>query len=87
MGDAGQPDFADQIGSAGVLVYLFQDENTPDTFAYSMDVTGRSIPRATARTKWSFMAAVTSQDLRDFEEVTHHLRRQSFYVFRKPDPP
>jgi len=28
-----------------MLVYLFRDENSGDTFAYSADVTGRNIPR------------------------------------------
>jgi hypothetical protein len=40
VGFAGQPKLQTRSGSAGVLVYLFRDENSRDTFAYSTDVTG-----------------------------------------------
>lgn len=68
-------------------IYLFRDESRRDTFAYSTDVTGRSLPRATARTKWSFVAAAKIQEINDREEVTHHIDKHGFYVFRKLDAP
>ena len=57
VGFAGQPKLQTRSGSAGVLVDLFRDENSRDTFAYSADVTGRNIARALGRAKWSFVAA------------------------------
>jgi len=70
-----------------VLVYLFRDENSRDAFAYSTDVTGRNIARASPRSKWSFAAAAKLEDLDDKEEATRHLRQDGFYVFRRPDTP
>jgi hypothetical protein len=70
-----------------VPIYLFRDENCRDTFAYSTDVTGRSIPRATARTRWSFVGARKIQEIHDREEVSHHIDEHGFYVFRKPNAP
>ena len=66
-----------------MLVYLFQDANSHDTFAYSTDVTGRCIPRASRDTQWSFVAVEETRDLDHVEEVTQHLRKQGFYIFRK----
>jgi hypothetical protein len=43
VGDSGQPDLPIRSGSAAVLIYLFRDENSRDTFAYSTDMTARSI--------------------------------------------
>jgi hypothetical protein len=65
-----------------MLVYLFRDENSSDTFAYSMDVTGRNIPRASSSTQWGFVAAEQIQ-VDGFEEVRLRLRRHGFYVFRR----
>src|SRR5262245_521705 len=69
---------------AGVLVYLFRDENSRDTFAYSTDVTGRSIPRTSPRAKWSFVAAASFKDLDANEEARRHLSQHGIYVFRRP---
>jgi len=66
----------------GMLVYLFRDEDNRDTFAYSMDVTGRNIPRGSPDTQWSFVAEEKIQGL-DIEEVTRHLRQQGFYIFQR----
>ena len=65
-----------------MLVYLFRDEHCPDTFAYSTDVTGRNIPRASPTTQWSFVSAEQIQG-DDFENVRLHLRRHGYYVFRR----
>jgi len=70
-----------------VLVYLFRDEISRVTFAYSTDVTGRNIARASPRAKWSFAAAAKLEDLDDNEEGTRHLRQDGFYVFQRPDTP
>ena len=67
-----------------MLVYLFRDENSHDTFAYSTDVTGRSIAPISPRAKWSFVAAASFEDLDDNEEAVQHLRQHGIYVFRKP---
>jgi len=69
-----------------VLVYLFRDENSRETFAYSTDVTGRNIPRGSPHTQWSFVAAEEIH-VGDFEEVRLHLRRHGFYVFRRGRAP
>jgi len=53
-----------------MLVYLFRDENSRDTFSYSRDVTGRNIARTSSFTQWSYVAAEYIQGLTDFEEVT-----------------
>jgi hypothetical protein len=66
-----------------MLVYMFRDENERATFAYSMDVTGRNLPRATPYTQWTFVAAEKVQGREDFEEVKRHLRQQGFYIFRR----
>src|SRR5262245_60153696 len=50
-------------GVRAMLVYLFRDENSRDTFAYSTDVTGRKIPRLSPYSQWSFVAAEKIQDL------------------------
>jgi hypothetical protein len=65
-----------------MLVYLFRDENSRDTFAYSTDVTGRNISRASPHTKWSFVSA-EQIPVDDLEEARLHLRRHGFYVFRR----
>src|SRR5262245_22223560 len=49
-------------GVRAMLVYLFRDENSRDTFAYSTDVTGRKIPRLSPYSQWSFVAAEKIQD-------------------------
>jgi len=67
-----------------MLVYLFRDQSNRDTFAYSMDVTGRNIPHASPSTQWSFVAA---EKIQDFEEAMRHLRQQGFYIFRKLHAP
>src|SRR5215510_1096782 len=76
-------ELCDLPGVHAVLVYLFRDEGSRDTFAYSTDVTGRNIPRASRYTQWSFEAAEKIQDLRDFEEVIEHLKQKGFYIFRR----
>ena len=78
-----QPDLQTRSGRVGVLVYLFRDENSRDTFAYSTDVTGRNVARALRRAKWNFMASARIEDLDDNEEATRHLRQRGFYVFRR----
>jgi hypothetical protein len=70
-----------------MLVYLFRDENSRDTFAYSTDVTGRSIPRASPHSQWTFVAAEKIQNRDDFEELKRHLRQQGFYIFRRSHAP
>ena len=57
VGEAGKADTTEHRGVHGMLVYLFRDENSRDIFAYSTDVTGRNIPRASPHTQWSFVAA------------------------------
>jgi hypothetical protein len=69
-------------GVHGMLVYLFRDENSLDTLAYSTDVTGRNIPRRSPKTQWSFVSAAQIQG-DDYEEVRLRLRRWGFYVFRR----
>jgi len=86
VGDAGRPDTLSKSGGHRLLVYLFRDENSRDTFAYSTDVTGRNIPRASTYTQWSFVAAEKIQGLPDFEAVTRHLRQQGFHIFRRSAP-
>jgi len=66
-----------------MLVYLFRDESSRDTFAYSTDVTGRNIPRTSPDTEWNFVAAERTKGRAEFEEVTRHLRQQGFYIFRR----
>jgi len=66
-----------------VFVYLFRDESGGNTFAYSTDVTGRNIPQSTARTKWSFVAALADRDIENFEDVRRRLRQQGYYVFHR----
>jgi hypothetical protein len=67
-----------------VLVYLFRDEGSNrDTFAYSTDVTGRNIPRASRYTQWTFEAAEKIQDLEDFEDVIEHLKQKGFYIWSR----
>src|SRR5262245_21530541 len=85
VGFAGQPKLQIRSGSAGVLVYLFREEDSRDTFAYSTDVTGRNIARPLPRAKWSFVATASFEDLDDNEEATRHLRQRGFYIFRRPD--
>ena len=79
-------ELCDLGGYPAMLVYLFRDESSRDTFAYSMDVTGRNIPRASARTQWSFLAEERTHNLDDME-VTQHLKWQGFYIFRRPRAP
>jgi hypothetical protein len=74
-------------GVRAMLVYLFRDENSRDTFAYSTDVTGRKIPRLSPYSQWSFVAAAKIQDLDTVEEVTRYLRQQGCYVFRRSRVP
>jgi hypothetical protein len=74
------------MGDASMLVYLFRDRGGSKTFAYSTDVTGRNIPRATAGTHWSFVSATLRQELSDLEEVMRHLRDGGFYVFKERAP-
>jgi len=81
VGEAGPPD--NRAIGGGMLVYLFQDQSSRDTFAYSTDVTGRNIPRASPSTQWNFMAAESIQD----DEVTRLLRQQGFYIFRRSRAP
>jgi hypothetical protein len=76
-------ELCDLRGVPAMLVYLFRDESSSDTFAYSTDVTGRNIPRASPYTQWSFVAPERTHNLDDIEEVRLHLRRQGFYVFRR----
>ena len=70
-----------------MLVYLFRDENSRGTFAYSTDVTGRKIPRLSPYSQWSFVAAKKVQDLDNFEEATLGLRQQGYFVFRSAPVP
>jgi hypothetical protein len=70
-----------------VLVYLFRDESSRDTFAYATDVTGQTIPRASPYTQWSFVTARKIEGLDGFEEVIRHLRQQGFYMFRMSHAP
>ena len=65
-----------------MLVYLFRDESSPDTFAYSTDVTGRNIPRQSPHSQWSFVTAERTHNLGNFE-VTRHLERLGFYIFQR----
>ena len=85
MGAAGRLNTMERIKREvrTMLVYLCRDESSRDTLAYATDVTGRSIPRATPYTQWTFVAAEKIQDRDDFEEVKRHLRQQGFYIFRK----
>ena len=87
-GDAGQPTHGGYSWGVhmALLVYLFQDPNSRDTFAYSTDVTGRNIPRGSRYTQWSFIAEEKIEGP-DVEEVTRHLRQQGFYIFRKSHAP
>jgi hypothetical protein len=65
-----------------MLIYLFRDQSGSNRFAYSTDVTGRNIPRASPDTQWSFVAA-EQIPVDDLDEVRLHLRRWGFYVFRR----
>jgi hypothetical protein len=88
VGEAGNAETTEHRGVRGMLVYLFRDENSRNTFAYSTDVTGRNIPRGSPHAQWSFVAAEQIQ-VDDFEDVRLHLRRHGFYVFRRdvrPEP-
>jgi hypothetical protein len=82
VGEAAKADTTEHRGVHGMLVYLFRDEHSRDTLAYSTDVTGRNIPRRSPKTQWSFVSAAQIQD-DDYEEVRLHLRRWGFYVFRR----
>jgi hypothetical protein len=68
---------------ARMLVYLFRDESSRDTFAYSTDVTGRNIAGTSPRAKWHYVAIDRTRDLDNHEEVTRHLRQRGYYIFRK----
>jgi len=80
-------ELCDLRGVRAMLVYLFRDAGDRDTFAYSTDVTGRNIPRASGYTQWSFEAAKKIEDLDDFEEIMEHLKRKGFYIFRRSRAP
>jgi hypothetical protein len=68
-----------------MFLYLFRDQNRGDTFAYSTDVTGRNIPRAAPYAQWGFVAEENVDGIDGLEEVARQLRRQGFYIFRKPN--
>jgi hypothetical protein len=69
-----------------MLVYLFRDENSRDTFAYSTDVTGRNIPRASPYTQWNFVAEEKIQ-VDDYDQVKLRLRQRGFHIFRRSHTP
>jgi len=64
-----------------LVVYLLRDQARLATFAYSIDVTGRNLPRETSQTKWAFMTVVSRHEIPDHEEVMGCLQRFGFYVF------
>lgn len=64
-------------------VYLFRDRDSANTFAYSLDVTGRNIPQHSAHTKWTFVTVTTDHDMPEGEEVMRHLERSGYYVFER----
>jgi hypothetical protein len=66
-----------------VLVYLFRDRDSSNTFAYSLDVTGRNIPQHTARTKWAFVTVTSDRDMPEDQEAVRHLKRSGYFVFER----
>jgi hypothetical protein len=71
-----------------MVIYLFRDKNSDDIFAFSTDVTGRSIPPAAATTEWMFIEALDTLkfpepwDIGDFQYVLDHLQANGFYLFQ-----
>jgi hypothetical protein len=71
-----------------MVIYLFRDKNNDDIFAFSTDVTGRSIPPAVATTEWMFIEALDTLkfpepwDIGDFQYVLEHLQANGFYLFQ-----
>jgi hypothetical protein len=66
-----------------VRVYLFRDHSRSDTFAYSVDVTGRNIPQRTPETKWIFVAVSSERDLPEGEGAKGDFERSGFFVFER----
>jgi len=65
-------------------VYLFRDQSGSNNLAYSIDITGRNIPRSEPCTEWRFMNVVSYESLfLDREEVIRHLERFGFYAFKR----
>ncbi|HJZ31457.1 MAG TPA: hypothetical protein VKF35_10140 [Hyphomicrobiaceae bacterium] len=71
-----------------MVIYLFKDKNSDDVFAFSTDVTGHSIPPATANSEWMFIEALDTLrfpepwDVSDFQYVLDHLAVDGFYLFQ-----
>ena len=66
-----------------VLVYLFHDRERSNTFAYSVDVTGRNIPLDTTGSKWIFVAVTSDHDMPEDQEVMRSLRLHGYHVFER----
>jgi hypothetical protein len=66
-----------------MLAYLFRDQGGSNAFAYSTDVTGRSLPRLTQQSRWAFVAAGDLKDLDDREKVVSDLRVRSYCIFQQ----
>ncbi len=70
-------------GTSLVRVYLFRDRDSTNTFAYSLDVTGRNIPHHTVRTKWAFVTVTSDRDMPEDQEAIRHLKRNGYYLFER----
>ena len=70
-------------GTILVRVYLFRDQDSTNSFAYSLDVTGRNIPQHTVRTKWAFVTVTSGRDMPEDQEAIRHLERSGYYVFER----
>ena len=64
------------------MLYLFRDPSS-NTFAFSLDVTGRNIPQHTERTKWMFVTVTSEHDVLEGEEAKRSLQGYGFYLFEK----
>lgn len=71
-----------------MVIYVFRDHSRGDIFAFSIDPSGRTIPRATAGTQWVFMETIDTLkfpepwDIADFQEVLDRLAADGFYLFQ-----
>ena len=71
-----------------MVIYLFREKNNDDIFAFSTDVTGRSIPPAAATTEWMFIQALDTLkfqepwDIGDVQYVLDELQVSGFYLFQ-----
>ena len=61
-----------------MLAYLFRDWGGTNAFAYTCDVTGRTLPPLTGQTRWVYVATA---DIRDDPKVLRHLTVRGFCIF------